>query len=95
VPDLYVNVPDVWSESNTISPTLFMVLYFTFIPSTVSSVAESDVANSKTLAPTNDELGYVVVSSKLVCVSSHMPNNGCWFTPVFCCDSFHVVVARS
>ena len=54
-----------------------MVLYFTFMPSTVSVVAVSDVAKANTLAPANDELGYVVASSKLICLLSHMPNNGC------------------
>ena len=33
------------------------------MPSTVSVVAESDVANSKTFAPANVEFGYVVASS--------------------------------
>ena len=59
------------------SPTLLRVLYFTFIPKTVSLVAESDVANSNTLAPVKDELGYLVASSSEVCVSSNIPNNGC------------------
>ena len=61
-----MNVPVVWSESNTMSPMLFMVLYFTLIPKTVSVVAVSEVAKAKTLAPTNDELEYIVVSSKLI-----------------------------
>ena len=39
------------------------MLYFTLIPNTVSLVAESDVANSKTFAPLNVEFGYVVASS--------------------------------
>ena len=90
-----MNVPEVWSDSNTISPTLFIVLYFTLIPSTVSVVAVSDVANANTLAPVKDELGYVVASSSEVCDSSNMLNSGCWFTSVFSCASFHAVVARS
>ena len=47
------------------------------MPSTVSVVAVSDVANSKTFAPAKVDPGYSVASLKLVCVSSHMPNNGC------------------
>ena len=31
-PDLYVNVPDVKSDSKTISPVLLSVLYFIFNP---------------------------------------------------------------
>ena len=52
-----MKVPDVWSESKTMSPTLFIVLYFTFIPNTVSSVAVSEVANSNTFAPAKLEFG--------------------------------------
>ena len=63
VPLLYVNVPDVWSESNTMSPTLLMVLYLTLIPRTVSVVAVSDVAKAKTFAPVKVEFGYAVASS--------------------------------
>ena len=57
VPSLYVKVPDVWSDSKTMSPMLLIVLYFTFFPITVSVVAVSDIAYSKTLAPTKVVLG--------------------------------------
>ena len=58
-------------------PTLLIVLYLTFIPSTVSVTAESLVAKLKTFAPTNDELGYFVASLNDVNVSSNKLNNGC------------------
>ena len=59
------------------SPTLLIVLYFTLIPNTVSVVAESLVAYSKTFAPVKLEFGYVVASSKLTPSSSNIENNGC------------------
>ena len=59
------------------SPTLLIVLYLTLIPNTVSVVAESDVANAKTLAPVKVEFGYVVVSAKDVWSLSNISNNGC------------------
>ena len=77
MPDLYVKLPDVWSESNTMSPMLLTVLYFTLIPSTVSVVAVSEVANSKTLAPVKLELGYFVASVSFTSDSSNMSNKGC------------------
>ena len=59
------------------SPTLFIVLYFTFIPNTVSFVALSDVLNSKTLVPVKLEFGYVVVFEKLMSSLSNISNKGC------------------
>ena len=47
------------------------------MPSTVSFVAVSDVANSKTFAPTNEDPGYFVVSFSLTSASSNISNNGC------------------
>ena len=61
-----MNVPDVWSESKTMSPTLLTVLYFTFIPNTVSVVAVSDVAKENTFAPVKVEFEYFVVLSNEV-----------------------------
>ena len=77
------------------SPTLFIVLYFTFIPNTVSFVALSDVLNSKTLAPVKLEFGYVVVFEKLMSSLSNISNRGCWLTFVFVCPVSHEVVEES
>ena len=87
-------MPDVWSDSNTMSPTLFMVLYFTLIPNTVSVVAVSDVAYENTFAPMKLELVYAVASSNDVWFSSYMLNNGGWLRPVLVCVcSQNVVLA--
>ena len=59
------------------SPILLIVLYFTFIPKTVSLTAESEVAYSKTFAPAKVVFGYTVELVKLISSSSYMLNNGC------------------